>query len=119
LTRPSQQRLWLDNKQRLLPGSYEARQQDEEHAVCFGIGRPFHLSSQDDHLLAQQGVFCHQLGLATGLVSQRRKQQRGGVGCGPGDEAVVQPLKAITCQPFEKGENPRHSRRSPMVKISK
>ncbi len=57
-------------------------------------------------MLTQQGVFCHQFGLASGKVSQRRKQQRGGVGFGPGEEAVVQRLKATICQQLEKGGSP-------------
>ena|SRR5215469_5624836 len=40
-----------------------------------------------------------------------------GVGFGPGNEAVLQRLKAMTCQPLEKGENPLHGRRYPYVKM--
>ncbi len=69
-------------------------------------------------MLTQEGVFCHKLGLATGLVSQRPQQERGGVWFGPGDEAVVERPKTIYCQPRDEGENPVHSRRYPFVKMS-
>ena len=115
---PPQQRLWLNDEQRLFPGPHHACQQDQEHPVGSGTGRPFHLSTQDDQLLTQQGVFCHKLGLATGLVDKRPKQQRGGVWCGPGDEAVVERLKTKACQPRDDGENPAHSVHSPYVKTN-
>ena len=75
---PAQQRLWLDNEQRLLPGPHHSCQQDQEHAVRLGTDRLFHLATQDDQLLTQQGVFCDEFGLASGKVGQRPKQQRGG-----------------------------------------
>jgi hypothetical protein len=118
LAMPAQQRLWLNNEEGLLPGSCHSGQKHEEHAVHPGTGRSFHLSTQDDQLLAEEGVFCHKLRLAPGKVGQHSLQERSGVGFGPGDEAVVEHLKAMTCQPLEKGENPMHGRRSPLVKIS-
>jgi hypothetical protein len=69
-------------------------------------------------LLTQEGVFCHELGLATGLVGQRPQQERGGVWFGPGDEAVVERPKPKSCQPRDEGEKPVHSRRYPFVKMS-
>ncbi len=69
-------------------------------------------------MLTQERVFCHELGLATGLVGQRPQQERGGVRYGPGDEAVVERPKTKSCQPRDEGENPVHSRRYPFVKMS-
>ena len=115
---PPQQRLWLDDEQRLFPGIYYSGQQDQEHAVPLGTCRSFHLATQDDHLLTQQCVFCHQFGLASGKVSQRRKQQRGGVRFYPGDEAEVERPKTKACQPRDEGKNPIHSVRYPFVKMS-
>ncbi len=51
LTMPPQQRLRLDNEQRLLPGAYHPGQKHQEHAVRPGTGRPFRMSPQDDELL--------------------------------------------------------------------
>ena len=110
-------RLWLNDDEDLFPAPNYLGQQDQQHAVHLGAGRPFHLSTQDDQLLAKERIFCDQFGLTPGKVSQRPQQERGGVRFNPGDEAVVQRLKAMTYQPLETGENPMHSRRSPMVKI--
>ena len=66
-------RLWLDNKQCLLPGANDPGQKHEEDAVRLGTSRPFHLPTQDDQRLSQQGIFCDQLRLATGLVCQHPK----------------------------------------------
>ena len=111
-------RLWLNDEKRLFPVPHHSCQQEQEHPVRPGTGRPFYLSAQDDQLLTQQGVFCHKLGLATGLVDQRSQQERGGVRCGPGDEAVVERPKTKACQPRDEGENPVHSVQSPNVKMS-
>ena len=117
LTMPPKQRLRLNDEQGLLPGANDPRQQDQEHVVGPGTGRPFHLSAQNDELLTQECIFCHEFGLASGKVSQRRKQQRGGVRFGPSDEAMVEQLMTKACQLHEKGENPLQSVHSPLVKI--
>jgi hypothetical protein len=57
LTMPSQQCLWLDDEQRLFPGTYYSGQQHKEHAVRLGTGRSFHLATQDDHLLTRASRF--------------------------------------------------------------
>jgi hypothetical protein len=74
----------------LLPGANEPGQKHQEHPIRFGTGRPFHLSAQNDELLTQQGVFCHQFGLASGKVSQHPQHERSGVRFGPSDEAVME-----------------------------
>ncbi len=65
---PPQQRLWLNDDEGLFPGPHHACQQDQVHPVRLGTGRSFHLSTQDDQLLTQEGVFCHKLGLVPGKV---------------------------------------------------
>ncbi len=112
-----QQRLRLDNEQRLLPGAYHPGQKHQEHSICFGTGGSFYLSPQDDELLTQECVFCDQFGLVSGKVGQRPEQERGSVQFGPGDEAVVQRLKTQAYQPRYEGENPVHSRHYPLVKM--
>ena len=87
---PPQERLWLNDEQRLFPGVYHSCQQDQEHPVGPGTGRPFHLSTQGDQLLTQQGVFCHKLRLGSRKIGQCTQQERGGVRFCPDDEAVVE-----------------------------
>ncbi len=45
-------------------------------------------------------------------------KERGGVRCGPGDEAVVERPKTKVCQPRDEGENSVHSIYSSNVKMS-
>jgi len=51
LTMPPQQRLRLDNEQRLLPCPNHPCQEDEEHAIRFRACGAFHLPPEDDELL--------------------------------------------------------------------
>jgi hypothetical protein len=60
LAMPPQKRLWLDNKQGLLPGPNRPCQKHQEHSVRFSTCRSFDMSAQDNQLLAQEGVFCHE-----------------------------------------------------------
>ncbi len=118
LTTPAQQRLGLDNEQRLLPSANDPGQKHQEHAVRLGTGSPFHLSTQDDQLLTEECVFCHEFGFASGKVGQRPQQERSGVRFGPNDETVVERLKTKTCQPRDERENPLHSICYPFIKMS-
>jgi hypothetical protein len=111
---PPQKRLWLDNEQGLFPGPNRPCQKHQEHSVCFGTGWSFYLSPEDNQLLAQECVFCHEFGLASSKVCQHPQQERGGIRFCPGDEAVVERLKTKACQPFDTGENPMHSGRYPL-----
>src|SRR5215469_8236466 len=73
---PREPRLWLNDDEGLFPGPHHSCQQNQEHPVRPGTGRSFHLSSQDDHLLTQKGIFCDQFGLASSKIGQRQEQQR-------------------------------------------
>ncbi len=106
---PPQQRLWLDDEQGLFPGLNHSREKNQQHAVRLGIGRPFHLSTQDNQRLSEECVFCHKLRLALGKVGQRPQQERGGVWFGSDDETVMKRLKTQACQLRDERENPLHS----------
>ena len=103
----------------LLQVSSHLDQQHQEHPIRFGTGRSFHLSAQNDELLTQERVFCHEGGLAPGKVGQRSQQERGSVRRGPSDEALVERLKTNACQALHEGENPLHSVHFPFVKMSR
>jgi hypothetical protein len=116
---PPQESLWLNNEQRLFPCSNHSCQKHQEHAIRFGTDGSLGVSAQDNQLLAQERVFCHEFGLASGKVCQRPQQERGGVRFGPGDEAVVERPKAKAYQTPDEGENLMHSGRYPFVKMSR
>jgi len=115
---PPKQRFWLDDEQGLFPAPNGPRQKKQEHPVRFGTGSTFHLSPQDDQLLAKERIFCDKFGLASGKVGQRPLQERGGVRFGPDDEAAVERPKTKACQPCDERENPLHCRHYPFVKMS-
>ncbi|TMD66120.1 MAG: hypothetical protein E6I91_09495 [Chloroflexi bacterium] len=111
---PAQERLWLNDEQGLFPDVYHACQQDQEHAVCLATGRSFHLSTQDDHLLAQEGIFCDQFGLTSGKVGQRPQQEGGGVWLDPSEVAVMERSKTQAYQLHDEDENALHSIHPPL-----
>jgi hypothetical protein len=119
LAMPPQERLWLDDEKRLLPCSSHACQSHQKHAIGARASRSFDLSAQDNQLLAQERMFCHTLGRASGKVSQRSQDESGVGWFGPVDETVVERLKVKACQTRDEGENPRHSVRYPFVKMSR
>src|SRR5260370_37798272 len=88
---------------------------DQTIRLCAGWS--FDLPTEDDELLPEERVFCHELGLASGKVSHRTQHERGSGRCGPVDEAVVERLKAKAYQTRDEGENLMHSVRYPFVKM--
>jgi hypothetical protein len=54
---PAQQRIGLDDEERLFPAMVNARKQDQEHPVRPGTRWALHLTVKDDQLLAKQRVF--------------------------------------------------------------
>jgi len=51
----AEQRLWLNDEERLLPCPNHPCQEDEEHAIRFRACGAFHLAPEDDELLSQEG----------------------------------------------------------------
>jgi hypothetical protein len=98
----------------LFPSSNRSCQKHQEHPIHFGARRSFAVSAEDDKLLAEKCVLSDQFGLATGLVGQHPRHERGGVRFGPDNEAVVERLKTQACHACDERENPLHGRRSPL-----
>jgi hypothetical protein len=67
-----QERFWLNNEKRLLPGPNHPCQKHQKHSIRFGAGWAFHLSAQDDQMLSQERIFCHEFGLSSGKVLRQR-----------------------------------------------
>ena len=105
---------------RLLPCSSHACQEHQEHAIGFRASRSFDLSTKENQLLAQERIFCHEFGRASGKVSHGSHYERGVGWFGQVDETVVERLlKAKACQSRDEGENPLHGVHSPFVKMSR
>jgi len=66
---PPQERLWLNDEKYLLPGPNHPCQKHQQESIRFGAGWSFHLSAQDDKLLTEKCVFCHEFGPALGKVT--------------------------------------------------
>ena len=98
---------WMSDV-RLLPCSSHACQEHQKHAICSRASRSFDLSAKDNQLLAQERVFCHEFGRASGKVCCRPQHERGSGWLCPVNEAAVERLKAYACQSFDEGDDTLH-----------
>ncbi len=65
---PAKNRFWLDYKNGLFPKSSTARQQKHPEPILFRYQRAFHLSVEDDQLLAHHRIFDQQVGPAADQI---------------------------------------------------
>ena len=91
----------------------------QEQSIRFGTYGSFDVSAQDNQLLAEERVFCHEFGLASGKVCQRPHYERSGGRFGPVYEVVVKRLKAKACQPFDEDEESYAQCTLPLLKMSR
>jgi hypothetical protein len=61
----------------LLPGTNELCQQNEEDTIGPGDWWPFHPPFEDNKLLAQEGIFRDQFGLASAKICHGLQRQGG------------------------------------------
>jgi hypothetical protein len=93
----------------MLPCTRRSSEKDQDQAIRLCAGWSFDLPTEDDELLQEEGVFCHELGLASGKVSHRTQHERDIGRFGPVDEVVVERLKTHVCQALDEGDNILHS----------
>jgi hypothetical protein len=94
----------------LFPGPNDACQKDEEHPIHFRVCRPFHLPFEDDELLSQEGVFCHQLGLAFAKLGEGLEWLGRRERFGPLTKASGECMPAAIQEPPERGQNTCHTK---------
>ena len=58
---PAKQRVWLNNMNGLFPEQGKTREQNEAETVKLGEHRSFHLSMEDDQLLAEYSIFYNKI----------------------------------------------------------
>jgi len=107
---PAQERLWLHDQEGLQPGPNQPGQQDQEHTISLRERWPFHLSLENDELLAEEGIFRQKLGLAPAKVGQGLQRQRGSEWFGPLSQASRECMPAAIQEPQESSENTSHTR---------
>jgi hypothetical protein len=110
---PPQQRLWLNEEQRLFPGPHHSCEQDQEHPVGPDTGMPFHLSTQGDQALTRTSRFLPQAQTCSWKVGQLPKQERGYL-VWPRRRALVDRLKTKACQPYNEREHSLQRRALPL-----
>jgi len=91
---PAQNRLRLDDEQRLPPVLQPAREQDEEHTIRSHEARPFDRAVEDEELLPQDHVFSDPLGVTARQIRDRAGDRRRGDGLGQAGDGGTEPARA-------------------------
>ena len=101
---PTQERLRLNEKERLFPGPNHSGEKDQKYSVCFPVYWSFDLSTQDDQLLPQQCVFCQQFGFASGQIGERPKHEESLWWFDPSRNTFLERVKAETELLLDRGK---------------
>jgi hypothetical protein len=117
LAMPAQERLRLNNEERLLPCTRRSSEQDQDHPIRLCASRSFDVSAENNELLTEEGVLGHEFGLASEKICDRPHHERGSGRFCPVDETAVERLKALFGQPLDESENTRHSVWSTCLKM--
>ena len=59
---PVKKCVWLNNEKGLIPELGKTREQNEAETLMLGEQRSFHLSTEDNELLTQEGILPNQIG---------------------------------------------------------
>jgi hypothetical protein len=101
-------RVWLDKQKGLLPCAHQPCKKHEEYSIRPGASRSFHVPTENDELLAEEGIFRDELGLASAKVCTCCEQQREGEWFRPANIARVKHIPAVNLQPQEMRKNTTH-----------
>jgi len=99
-------RVWLNNHKGLLPGLNQPGQQNQEHAIGPAKRWPFHLPPENNELLAEEGIFRHELRFASAEINEGGEQQGAPERFGPTSKARGDRIPAAILQPPERGKTP-------------
>ena len=108
---PPEKCVWLHDQEGLLPGTNELCQQNEEDTIGPGDWWSFHPPFEENELLAQEGIFRDQFGLASAKIGYGLQRQRGQERFGPTSQARGESMQAVIQEALESGENSSHRRR--------
>ena len=72
---PPEKCVWLHDQEGLLPGTNELCQQNEEDTIGPGDWWSFHPPFEENKLLAQEGIFRDQFGLASAKICHGLQRQ--------------------------------------------
>jgi hypothetical protein len=87
---PAQDGLWLDDEQRVTPGGQPTGEQDEDGAVGAGAAGALHAASEDEELLAEEGVLEQEVRLAAPQVGHGADEEGSGRGLGEGAQTSLE-----------------------------
>jgi hypothetical protein len=103
-----QERLRLNEEQRLFPGSDHPGQEYQQQSIRLPTSGSFDLSMQDDQLLAQQRIFRQQFSFAPGQIGKGANDKGGCRRFDPTQEAFLERTQAGTKALFDQEKHAEH-----------
>jgi len=117
LTRPSQQRLRLDDKERLFPCSDHPGRKYQEEPILLPVCRSFDLLTQDEQWMSQQRVFRQQFGSASDQISKRSEHKGDRQWFEPTQTTFLERVQVKTDALLDRGKYTQHEWTLYCVKI--
>jgi hypothetical protein len=104
LTMPAEERLRLDDEERLFPGPNHSSEKYQKHSICYPVHWSFDLSTQDNQLVSQQRVFRQQFGFASCQISKRSGYKGSRQGFDPTPNTYLERMQAKTDALLDRGK---------------
>jgi hypothetical protein len=106
---PAEETSRLNNDEYLLPTANSACEQYQEESIGPGTRWAFHLSTEDDQLLAQQRIFCDEFGLGASKIGESSCQEGSALWPCPVQYTVLDPNERGMGSTRERDEQSSHN----------
>ena len=107
---PAQQAVWLHDEDGLLPVRTNLANRTRRRRSVLVNRWPLHLPLENGQLVSQEGIFCHEFGLASAKISEICQRQKGNVRFGPTSNARGDRIQAAIQEAPEMGQNTSHTK---------
>jgi hypothetical protein len=112
-TMSAEEGIGLNNEERLFPSGDSPCEQYQEHPISLRIGGSFDLTTKDDQLLTEHGVFGDKFRLAAGKIGERCAQEAATGWPRPLQNVVAELTTPASDLTREQGKQYRHSDLAP------
>jgi hypothetical protein len=106
---PTEEGIGLNHQERLFPAVSGPREQDQEYPISFAAGWALYLTTEDDQLLTEQGIFGDEVRLGAGQIVQRSNEESAARWFRPPQDTLMDPTEHALESALERSEHSSHS----------